>query len=72
VGLRLELEFVATFLGERQTNKSAAVDRHEIHDLGCDHLGRTNKITLILAIFVVNDYYHLAASDVLCGLFDRG
>jgi hypothetical protein len=60
----MELQLVATLFGKRQTDQPAAMDRHEADDLGRYELGRANEVTLVLAVFVIDNNDHPAVPDL--------
>src|SRR5262245_40212646 len=53
---QVQLQLGTTALGERGTDKAPAMFRHEVDDLWCYIPGGSNKVTLVLAVFVV--YYY--------------
>ena len=65
------LEFVETTARNRRANESARMRRHEIHVLGCEHLGGDDNIALVFAILIVHDNEHLAVLNVLDCLCNR-
>jgi len=47
------------------------VNGHKIHDLGFDQLRSTDEITLVLTVFVIDNYYEFSAANVFSGILDR-
>ena len=69
---RLELQLAGAGAGQRQTNQSAAVARHEVYGIGRRHLRGNDQVTLVLALLGVDEHDHAAIAHVLQDLRDRG
>ena len=59
-----QTQLLATFPGQRQTDQSAAVARHEIHVGGACPAGGHDQVALVLAGFIVHDDDHPAFAQV--------
>jgi hypothetical protein len=66
-----QLQLLDALLGEREANEAARVLRHEIDDLWGRHLRRDDEITLVLAVFVVDEDDHPAVARFLDHFLDR-
>src|SRR6185437_6881128 len=65
-----EAQLVAPLAGERQADEAAAVQRHEVDEVGRHHLGRADEVALVLAILVIGHDDDLAVAQVVDGLLD--
>ena len=68
--LRAQMKFVATFLGQRQTNEAAGMARHEVDGLRRNFLGRANDVAFVLAVFIIDDDNHAPIPNIRGGTFD--
>ena len=66
-----QFELLAALFGERQTHKPAAVSHHEINGLGGHEFGGHHQITLVFAIFFVNQNHHAARAKLVNNLRNR-
>ena len=71
IGLRCETQLFASRDGQRSAKHTTGILEHEIDLLGCDFLCGDDDVTLILAVFVIDHYYHLAFPEIVEGVFDR-
>ena len=60
-----QLQRVANFGAERETDQAARVPRHEVDDLGSDFFGGDGDVAFVLAILIVDDDEHPAGPKVL-------
>ena len=68
--LTVEAEFTAPRYGERSAEHTACVFEHEIDLLGRDFLSGDNKVTFVLAVFVVDHNHHFSVAEIFNGIFD--
>ena len=65
-----QIEVAAPLLGQREANESAPMLRHEVDRLRGDLLGRDAKVSLILAVLVIDNDDELPATIKFCSFFD--
>ena len=68
--LMRQVEFYAAADGDRCTKQSPCVLQHEIHHLGCNHLGRTDEVAFILTVFVVYHDHELPLAEIVQSLLN--
>ena len=66
-----KVQFVATVLGERETDETATVLGHEIDGVRSDLLGGHREVAFVFTIFVVHEDDHAALANVFDGFLDR-
>ena len=67
-----QFQFFGTADSYRSTKHSASILQHEVHFFRSDHLCSRDKITLVLAVFVINNNNELALTEVFyCILYRR-
>jgi hypothetical protein len=66
------VKLVTAFLGHRKADQTAAVHSHEVDHLWRDHFRGADQVTLVFTIFIVNDDYHFAVSNIFDGVVDSG
>ena len=64
-----QLQFLATFDGDRRTEHTAGIFQHEVHLLGSDLLSGDNQVALVLAVLIVDHNHKLAFPEVLDSFF---
>jgi hypothetical protein len=67
-----QMESRGNFGQDRHAHQPPPVGDHELNHLGSDHLGRGNKVTFVLAVFVVDDDDDPPCSQGLECLVDLG
>ena len=65
------LKLVESLTRHGKANKSTTVGNHEVDGLGCGFLRCDDEVTLVLAILVVNDYEHLALTNLGYRILNR-
>src|ERR1700679_1788935 len=58
---RVELQMIGTLLGQGKADEAPAEFRHEVDRFRCDMLCSEGQVSLILAIFIVDDDEHASA-----------
>ena len=66
-----ETKVMGARLRQRQADETAAMLGHEVDGVGCRHLRRNDEVTLVLAIFRVDENDHTAILHLFDDLFDR-
>ena len=67
-----QMQRVAAFGSQRQTDQSAAVCGHEVNGLRRDALGGHGEVALIFAVFIVDYHQHAPSAHLLNGLGNGG
>ena len=67
VHLHVELQLVASLLGDGGAEHAAAVLEHEVDVFGSDFFGGHDKVALILAVLVVDNNNKFAFAEILDG-----
>ena len=69
--LSSEVQIVATLLRKWQTDQTASMAGHEVDNRGRNLFGRTNEVTFIFPVLVIDDYDHFAVANVADSVINR-
>jgi hypothetical protein len=67
---RLQTEVIDALVAERETDQTATIGGHEIDRRGCGHLRGDDKVTFVLAIFVIDEDIHATVARFLDDFLD--